>query len=170
MSSQQNGLGSLIERNSIETQQIVPAGESHPQQSHLAETQTQQISPLKLKLINKKLPIRYCEFKISNSTNKMTKSDTQAISPSGIQFVSAYVFDPGCLLRIWIEVPDYWARKSRHVGYRHTEAPTWFQMLARVLTCEELNKRGSKFQLLCESVNLDPADEKVLKDFLGCGD
>jgi hypothetical protein len=99
----------------------------------------------------------------------MLKSDTQAIACEGIQFTSPVAFEPGSILRVWIEIPDFWTKKSRHVGYKHTDAPSWFQMLARTIRCEELNKRGSKFQLICESVNMDPADQNVLREYLGLG-
>lgn len=123
----------------------------------------------KYSLINKRLSIRYCEFKISNTPSKMLKSDTQAIAPEGIQFISSIPFEPGVIVRVWIEIPDYWSRKARHVDYKHTDAPSYFQMLSRVLTCAECNKRGTKFQVLCESVNLDPADANVLREYLGLG-
>ncbi len=131
---------------------------------------TQETVPQQIQLVSKKLPIRYCEFKISNNVKKMFRADSQGLSSQGIQFTSTLAFEPGVLMRVWIELPDFWARKSRHVGYRHTDAPTWFQMLARVISCDEMNKRGSKFQLLCESVNMDPNDDKVLRDFLGLGE
>jgi hypothetical protein len=121
-------------------------------------------------LVSKKVPIRFCEFKISNCQRKMTRTDTLGISPAGLQFSAPQAYEPGVLLRVWVEMPDFWARKARHVSYQHTDAPTFFQILSRVLTCEEVSRRGSKFQILCENVNLDPHDEKVLRDYLGLGD
>lgn len=118
-------------------------------------------------LVLKRIPIRFCEFKISNSSKKMLRSETKSISPRAIQFASSFPFELGILMRIWIEMPDYWARKSRHVGYRHTDAPKWFQTLGRVTSCDEMNKRGNRFQILCETVNLDIHDERVLCDYLG---
>lgn len=154
-----------IQQNLEQDQELVVQSESSP-----TTQQEPAIPAVALCLVNRKLPIRFCEFKISNTPRKMLKSDTQAIAVEGIQFTSSAQFEPGVIMRVWIELPDYWSRKSRHVGYRHTEAPSWFQMLARVLSCDELNKRGSKFQILCESVNLDPADVRVLREFLGTGD
>jgi hypothetical protein len=128
-----------------------------------------QSPPIELRLVSKKIPIRYCEFKISNTQSKMLKSDSQVIAGEGIQFAASVAFTPGTILRVWIEIPDFWSRKSRHVGYKHTDAPKWFQMLARVITCEEAGKRGNKFQLTCESVNMDPDDQVVLNEYLGLG-
>jgi hypothetical protein len=70
-------------------------------------------------------------------------------------------------MRILVELPDYWARKAKHVQYRHTSAPTHFQILARVVGCEDIGKRGQKFQMILENVNIDPIDEIVLCEFLG---
>lgn len=138
----------------------LPAGAELPQERSATLPQ----------LISKKVPIRFCEFKISNCMRKMSRTETLGISPAGLQFTAPNSFEPGILLRIWVEMPDFWARKARHVGYQHTDAPTWFQILSRVLSCEELNRRGNKFQILCENVNLDPHDEKVLRDYLGLGE
>lgn len=126
-------------------------------------------TPLSLKLVGKKIPLRFCEFKISNTVTKMHASDALGISALGVLLQSPVAFGPGTLMRVWVEMPDYWARKSRHVGYRHTDAPTYFQILARVVNCEEAGKRGNKFQILCQNLNLDPVDELVLNDYLGVG-
>lgn len=125
------------------------------------------VTPLTLKLVSKKIPIKFAEYRISNTVNKMLPSETIGISSLGVLFASSLAFPRGALMRVWIEMPDYWARKSRHVGYRHTEAPSWFQLLARVVACEETGKRNAKYQLLCQTVNLDPVDETVLNDYLG---
>ena len=121
-----------------------------------------------LRLVTKKIPMKFCEFKISNCATKMLPTDTISISNQGILFNSTQPFVTGTLMRVWIEMPDYWARKARLVGYRHTEAPTYFQVLTRVIACEEACKRHTKFQLACHNVNLDPIDESVLNDYLGC--
>ena len=127
------------------------------------------VTPLSLRLVAKKIPIRYAEYRISNQGAKMLQGESHSLSPLGIQFASALPFPKAALMRVWIEMPDYWARKSRHVGYRHTDAPTYFQLLARVVNCEETGKRNAKFQILCQTVNLDPVDEIVLSDYLGLG-
>lgn len=123
--------------------------------------------PVQLRLVNKKIPMRYCEFKISNNHAKMLNGETASISNHGLLFNAAVAFSVGSLLRVWVEMPDYWARKSRRVDYRQTEAPTYFQVLARVVHAVELGKKGSKHQLTCQILNLDPVDEEVLVDYLG---
>lgn len=123
--------------------------------------------PVQLRLVNKKIPMRFCEFKISNNQAKMLTGETASISNHGLMFNSPVPFGIGSLLRVWVEMPDYWARKSRRVDYRQTEAPTYFQVLARLVHTVEVGKKGSKHQLTCQILNLDPVDEEVLVDYLG---
>ena len=136
---------------------------------HDSELGKSNSTPLSLGLIAKKIPIKFSEYRISTISNKMMPSETVSISDRGILFYSQLPFPTGNLMRIWIELPEYWARKSRHVGYLHTEAPTFFQVLSRVVSNELSTKRSWRHQIFCENVNLDPIDEKVLKDFLGIG-
>ena len=123
-------------------------------------------TPFGLKLVPKRIPIKFCEYKISNLVYKMLDSESIAISTKGILFQSVTEFKKGVLLRIWVELPDYWLRKSRVVDYKHTEAPTYFQVLCRVSTSDELLKKGTKYQILSEILSLDPVDESVLVDYL----
>ena len=125
----------------------------------------QKIVPLTL--VAKKIPMKFAEFKISNVANKMLSAETIAISAEGLSFYSPVSIPLGTLTRVWLEIPDYWAKKSKHVSYRHTDAPSYFQVLCRVQAAEETGKRNQKFQLTAVIVNLDPVDEKVLRDYLG---
>jgi len=125
------------------------------------------VSAADLRLINKKISIKYCEYKITNSANKMLQTETISVSTNGTMIHSTISFPVGTLMRILVELPDYWARKAKHVQYRHTSAPTHFQVLARVVACEDIGKRGQKFQMILENVNIDPTDEIVLCEFLG---
>ena len=125
------------------------------------------VSPADLRLVNRKIPIRFCEYRISNTPHKMLQTDTVSVSNVGLMFHSPVSHGEGSLMRVWMEMPDYWARKSRHVSYRHTSAPSFFQILSRVLSCEDVGKRIPKFQVICEIVNLDAVDEIVLCEYLG---
>ncbi|APJ02724.1 hypothetical protein [Silvanigrella aquatica] len=124
-------------------------------------------TPFDLKLITKKIPLKYCEYKISNLAHKMLTTESIAISNKGVLFLSLSELKKGTLLRIWIEIPDFWSRKSKIVEYRHTDAPTHFQVLSRVLSAEEILKRGTKYQILTEILSLDAVDENVLNEYLG---
>ncbi len=123
-------------------------------------------TPFDLKLVTKKIPMKFCEYKISNTPSKMLMTESIGISTKGLLFQSLTEFKKGSLLRIWVELPDYWARKSKIVEYRHTEAPTFFQVLARVLSVEEILKRGTRYQILCENLTIDNVDEAILDEYL----
>lgn len=127
------------------------------------------LSSLRMRLVAKKIPLRYCKFNITNTYNKMLQGETVSVAPDGAVFYSSLVYDIGCLMRLYIELPDFWARKSRHVDYRHTDAPSHFQMLCRVMTCEDVGKRPNRFMITVQTVNIDPVDGRVLADYLGVG-
>lgn len=127
------------------------------------------LSSLRLRLISKKIPLRYCKFNITNTYSKMLQGETISVAPDGAMFYSSLSYEPGCLMRLYIELPDFWARKSRHVEYRHTEAPSHFQMLCRVVNCEDVGKRPNRFMITVQTVNIDPIDGRVLADYLGVG-
>jgi hypothetical protein len=127
------------------------------------------LSSLRLRLVAKKIPLRYCKFNISNSVNKMMQGETLSLAQDGATFYSALSYDQGCLMRLLVELPDYWSLKSRHVEYRHTEAPESFQMLCRVVSCEDVGKRPNRYLITVQTVNIDPIDCRVLSDYLGVG-
>jgi len=127
------------------------------------------LSSLRLRLVSKKVPLRYCKFNITNTYNKMLQGETISVAPDGAMFYSSLSYETGCLMRLYIELPDFWARKARHVEYRHTDAPSHFQMLCRVVTCEDVGKRPNRFMITVQTVNIDPVDGRVLADYLGVG-
>jgi hypothetical protein len=118
------------------------------------------------KLVSKKIPLKFCEYKISNLENSMQKSNSTGISLNGLTFIAGKNFEKGTLLRVWLEVPNYWEKKSKYVDYKHTEAPAHFQVLSRVLTSQEIDKKKSCYHIFCENLNIDPIDENVLNEFL----
>jgi hypothetical protein len=124
---------------------------------------------LRLRLVARKIPLKYCKFNISNTVNKMMQGETLSLAQDGATFYSTLSYDQGCLMRLLVELPDYWAMKSRHVEYRHTEAPESFQMLCRVVSCEDVGKRPNRYLITVQTVNIDPIDGRVLSDYLGMG-
>ncbi|MEY4066742.1 MAG: hypothetical protein RIR26_2950 [Pseudomonadota bacterium] len=125
------------------------------------------LSSLRMKLVSKKIPLRYCKFNITNTLAKMLQGETVTIAPDGATFFSSLSYEQGSLMRLLIEIPDYWARKSRHVEYRHTEAPSSFQVLSRVINCEDVGKRPNRYLITVQTVNIDPIDGRVLADYVG---
>jgi hypothetical protein len=137
-----------------------------------AQTKTstlELLSSLRLRLVAKKIPLRYCKFNISNTVNKMMQGETLSLAQDGATFYSTLSYEQGCLMRLLVELPDFWALKSRHVDYRHTEAPESFQMLCRVVSCEDVGKRPNRYLITVQTVNIDPIDGRVLSDYLGVG-
>lgn len=134
--------------------------------THIGAQATQHPSMSELKLVNRSISLKYCEYKISNTENKMLQAESIAISNKGVFFNSLVDFKLGNLLRIWIELPNYWAKKSRLVDYQHTNAPNYFQILSRVIKTNEALKRGNIFQILCENLVVDPIDEAVLENYI----
>jgi hypothetical protein len=126
---------------------------------------SQEITPFDLRLVTKKIKIKFSAYKISTQSKNMAQSESIAISHKGVLFSADSYYEKGTLMRVWVEIPDYWSRKSKHVDYRHTEAPTHFQILSRVVNCEEQNL-SARYHVLCENLNIDTIDESVLQDYL----
>ncbi len=93
-------------------------------------------------------------------------SQTQFISPYGIEFKSADDFSPGTLLKIHITVPDYWTRKQKFVDYARIDTPRQMKVLAKVVKSEGIGKRGKKKMITAQTIIMDEVDEQVLKTFL----
>jgi len=121
-----------------------------------------------LEMVERTIAIKFCEFKISNSSKNMMPSETLFISKQGLLFKCLAPLKTNMLLRIKIELPDYWNRKSKHVGYCYTEAPKYFQILCRILDVEELFEPDPGYYILCENINLDQVDANILTDYLRC--
>lgn len=136
--------------------------ENHKEITHIPN----EITPFDLRLVTKKIKIKFSSYKISNTVKNMMQSESIAISNKGVLFPSDSYYEKGTLMRVWIEIPDYWSRKSKHVEFRHSEAPTHFQILSRVIQCEEQNQSSAPYQVLCENLNIDSIDESVLQDYL----
>jgi hypothetical protein len=120
-------------------------------------------------LICSEIPIKFCEYKISNTAAKMISSVTMSINTNALKFLSPFSLAYGSLFRVWVELPEYWARKSKLVHYRHTESPHFFQLLARQLKCDSNYGQGYPNEILCQIVNIDETDLQVLKSYLHSG-
>lgn len=135
-------------------------------QSHVKDNQIHSLKTKEFSLVARKVPIRISEFRINPLKNQSLETETISLSSKGLLFSIPMPFRPGTLLRAAIELPDFWARKSALVGYKHTDAPTSFQMLVRVVSFQEVLRKGKKFEILAETVNIDPVDDQVLSEFL----
>jgi hypothetical protein len=94
------------------------------------------------------------------------KGITTYVSPYGLEFQVDQDYANGTLLKIFLSIPGYWDIKKSMVDYQRIDSPDDFSILARVIRVEEVGKRKKKKSFLCETLNIDEIDEKILKSFL----
>lgn len=94
------------------------------------------------------------------------KTSTTFISPHGMEIHSSHDYPSGAILKIAVNLPDYWNRKKKFVKYNRVDVPNDFKILGKVIGSQDIGKRGKKKLILVQTVNIDEVDEKVLKDFL----
>ena len=114
---------------------------------------------------NRRLSVNIARYGISID-NKEESGQTVHISPHGIQFRSVDNFSEGDLLKVHVNLPNYWERKQRFVDYGRIDTPNDLKILVKVVSSEEIGKRGKKKMIICRTVNMDQVDEQVLKAFL----
>lgn len=114
---------------------------------------------------NRRLSVAVARYGLNAELNQ-DEAQTVHISPYGIQFRASEAYEEGQLLKIHINIPDYWERKQRFVDYSRIDTPGNFKILAKVVSTEEVGKRGKKKIILVRTVNMDEVDEQVLKAFL----
>jgi hypothetical protein len=117
---------------------------------------------------NKRIGLNISKFGISASDKEEKEPNGQSmhISPHGIEFKTTEDFVEGSLLKIHINIPDYWKRKQQFVEYTRIDAPTDFRVLAKVVRTEDISKRGKKKVITVQTLVIDDVDERVLKTFL----
>jgi hypothetical protein len=114
---------------------------------------------------NRRLSLNVARYGINSEVNP-EEGLTVHISPYGLQFRVTEEYEEGQLLKIHINMPDYWERKQRFVDYSRIDTPGNFKILAKVVSTEDVGKRGKKKIVLVRTVNMDEIDEQVLKAFL----
>ena len=114
---------------------------------------------------NKKISMQVHPYRLKHEKHPPSEGQTLYISPHGIEFHSLEEFPDGMLLKIHLDLPDYWKRKSKFVEYNRIDVPSSLKMLVRVVKSETSGK-GKKKTTLVQTVNIDESDETVLKNFL----
>lgn len=114
---------------------------------------------------NRRLSLNVAKYGILSDEDEK-KSQCVHISPHGVQFRSSDQYTEGDLLKIHVPIPNYWERKQRFVDYGRVDQPGDLKILAKVVSSEEVGKRGKKKIVLARTVNMDEVDEMVLKAFL----
>jgi len=114
----------------------------------------------------RKVNIKYGTYSISADENTLESTQSLHISPHGVEFQTTASYSPGTLLRIHLDIPDYWQRKLRFVQYRRIDQPARFPILAKVVSVEDVGRRGKKKIITAQTVSIDETDELVLKSYL----
>lgn len=114
----------------------------------------------------RKVSMRYGTYSISADESALESTQSMYISPHGIEFQTTCSYSPGTLLRIHLDIPDYWQRKLRFVQYRRIDQPARFPILAKVVSVQDVGRRGKKKIITVQTVNIDETDELVLKSYL----
>ncbi len=115
---------------------------------------------------NKKIPLAIAQYGIKIGDDPSGDNHSTFISPHGIEFRSTCDYPEGTLLKIEINLPDYWERKQRFVEYGRVDRPENFRILAKVVKTEDVGKRGKKKMVIAQTVIIDEVDEQVLKSYL----
>ncbi len=114
---------------------------------------------------NKKISLQVHPYRLQQDKHISEEGQTLFISPHGIEFHSPKEYPDGMLLKVHLELPDYWKRKKSFVEYNRIDVPDSLSMLVRVIKTEPAPK-GKKKTVLVQTVNIEEIDETVLKLFL----
>ena len=117
---------------------------------------------------NRRLSLNVEKFGISRDDDNLD-GQTVHISPYGVQFRSGKHFNEGDLLKVHVNIPNYWNRKQKFVDYGRIDTPENFKILEKVVSSEDIGKRGKRKMVLARTVNMDDVDNEVLKSFLQDG-
>lgn len=115
---------------------------------------------------NRKVHINFGAYGFLGADDGMEATQSTHIAPAGLEFQSLQAFSEGTLLRIMVNIPDYWQRKCKFVEYRRIDQPARFSILAKVVRTEDIGRRGKKKMVTVQTVSIDETDELVLKSFL----
>ena len=114
---------------------------------------------------NRKIKVAISQYGLEAEIDA-SGNQTQFISPPGIEFKTATDYVEGDLLKIQVQIPDYWNRKQKLVDYGRVDTPDQFRILGKVVRSEEVGKRGKKKLVTVKTLIMDDIDEQVLKNFL----
>ena len=115
---------------------------------------------------NRRVEVLVEPFGIRQDQADNNNAQTQFISPHGIEFKTSEQFEEGDLIKVQVSLPNYWSRKQKFVDYTRIDTPGTFKILAKVLRCEGVGKRGRKQLVMCQTLVIDNVDEQVLRTYL----
>ncbi len=94
------------------------------------------------------------------------RAKTKLLSPHGIEIVTTKELHKDQVLRLAIRIPDYWHLKSQVVDYQCIETPNDLEALGKVVEIHRHSIRGRKKDVLIQIVNIEPADEEVIQNYI----
>jgi len=115
---------------------------------------------------NKKISLNIHEYSILTEDSPGDPTQSIHISPHGVQFQAQKEYPIGALLKINVNIPNYWVRKQQVVDYRRIDTPDNFRILGKVIHTEDIGKRGKKKIITVQTLNIDEVDEVILKSYL----
>ena len=158
-----------LSNSNLTNQQIAQTQANPSAQTTAAPIASGKFDPSLIKKYPKstrKVSMRYGTYSLSVDDDGLESTQSLHISPHGIEFQTATAFQPGTILRIHLDIPDYWQRKLRFVQYRRIDQPARFPILAKVVSVEDVGRRGKKKIITVQTVSIDETDELVLKSYL----
>ena len=134
---------------------------------HIIESNSLEImTEMDLNLVNKKIRIQAKPYGINVNEDWVVKTQTLRFDLNHLEFIANRPFSLGSLLKIYLEIPNYWDRKKNLVSYNRIDNPQGMKVLAKVVKSESLTKRGKKKMILTQNVNIDEVDQYILKTYL----
>jgi hypothetical protein len=117
---------------------------------------------------NKRLSLQVSPYSIDRDLENNMSENSQSvhISPYGIEFKTTEKFQDGDLVKIRINLPDYWERKKKLVAYNRIDSPDNFKILAKVVKTSDEGKLRKKRLVTVQTIVIDSIDEQVLEGFL----
>ena len=61
----------------------------------------------------------------------------------------------GDLLKVHVNIPNYWSRKQKFVDYGRIDTPENFKILVKVVSSEDIGKRGKRKMVLARKNEVD---------------
>lgn len=97
---------------------------------------------------------------------KNEKITTRYLSLKNIVFKYGSEYRKGDLLKVMLEIPNYWALKCRFVDYSVASVPNFMTCIVRVLGDFSCSLDCNKALTFVEIVGIDSVDQKIVKIFL----
>ena len=117
----------------------------------------------------KRVPLFVGPVSVREDRGEKENSSSTHISPHGIEFKTEERFNDGDLVKIQVNIPDFWKRKQKFVNYTRIDCPENFRILAKVVKTDILGKNKKKQLVTVQTLVIDSVDEQVLEEYIKGG-